>query len=158
MDISETTLPGVGKKHELELKTGDRVVVLTHNSGRRELLRKPTEDADPERLLELTDQEARILGTTLEGAYFQPVESGDDATMFADDRMLDWIDFTEQSSIVGDEVGAIPEDVIVLAIHRDGELLTGTPPETTFEPGDTVVIAGTRDAVVEFEDRASDEA
>jgi len=55
MDVTETDLPGVGKKHEIELRSGVRAVVLTQNTGDRELLCKHETDVDPERLLELTD-------------------------------------------------------------------------------------------------------
>jgi len=54
---------------------GGQAVILIHNPGKRELMQKQNVDADPERLLELTDQESRVLGTVLEGAYFQPVAS-----------------------------------------------------------------------------------
>ena len=38
----------------------------------------------------------------------------------------------------------------VVAIDRDGEVLTDIGPETTVEAGDTVVVAGTDEAMVEF--------
>lgn len=159
MDVSETDLPGVGKKHEIALKSGVLAVVLTHNSGKRELMRKQDAEADPERLFEVTDQEARVLGTVLEGAYFQPVESDDDETMFADDMMIDWLSIAETSPIAGDGVSAaVPEGITVLAIHRDDELITGSPPSTDFRPGDTVIVAGKQDAVVAFEETVAGEA
>lgn len=152
MDVSETDLPGVGKKHEIPLKSGAQAIVLTHNSGKRELMRRQNADADPERLLELTDKESRVLGTVLEGAYFQPVGTGDDETMFADNMILDWLTVTDTSPIVGSDVSAaVPEDVTVVAIYRDGHVVTGSPPATTFQSGDTVIVVGERDAVGAFE-------
>jgi len=152
MDVSETDLPGVGKKHEMTLRSGDRAVILTHNSGKRELMRKQDVDADPERLLELTDQESRVLGTVLEGAYFQPVESGDDETMFADDMMIDWITITSSSPVLGETVSAmVPNDVTVLALYQSDELITGSFTDTTFQADDTVIVAGTQDAVAAFD-------
>jgi TrkA domain protein len=152
MDVSETDLPGVGKKHEIALRSGDRAVILTHNSGKRELMRKQDVDADPERLLELTDQESRVLGTVLEGAYFQPIESGDDETMFADDMMIDWITITSSSPILGETVSdMIPDDITVLALYQSNELITGSFTETTFQADDTVIVAGTQDAVAAFD-------
>lgn len=158
MDISETTLPGVGKKHELKLKSGELAIVLTHNSGKRELLKKENADADPDRLLELTNQEARNLGSVLEGAFFQPVESGGDETMFADDMMIDWLDITEDSPAVGRDVTTvIPDELTVLAIHRNDTLISGSPPESSLEPGDTIILAGQQDAIREFEKHLTDE-
>lgn len=152
MDVSETDLPGVGKKHEIVLRSGDKVVILTHNSGKRELMRKEDEAADPERLLELTDQESRVLGTVLEGAYFQPVESGDDETMFADGMMIDWITITESSPVVGETVSAtVPDDITVLALYQNNELITGPFTKTAFQADDTVILAGMQDAVAAFD-------
>ena len=38
----------------------------------------------------------------------------------------------------------------VVAIDRDGEVLTDIGPDTAIEEGDTVVVAGTDEAMVEF--------
>lgn len=156
MDVSETDLPGVGKKHEIALRSGDRAVILTHNSGKRELMRKQDVDADPERLLELTDQESRILGTVLEGAYFQPIESGDDETMFADDMIIDWITILESSPVIGETVSStVPDNVSVLAVYQNEELITDSFNETVFRADDTVIVAGTQDAVGAFDTQVS---
>ncbi|MDS0222447.1 potassium transporter TrkA [Haloarcula sp. S1AR25-5A] len=156
MDVSETDLPGVGKKHEIALRSGDHAVILTHNSGKRELMRKEDVDADPERLLELTDQESRVLGTVLEGAYFQPIESDDDETLFADDLMIDWITILESSPVIGDTVSATaPDNITVLAVYQNEELIADSFTETAFQAGDTVIVAGTQDAVGRFDAQVS---
>jgi TrkA domain protein len=36
-EVRETLLPGVGVRHEFTTSSGERVAVLTHRSGRREL-------------------------------------------------------------------------------------------------------------------------
>ena len=36
-EVRETMLPGVGVRHEFETADGERVAVLTHRGGRREL-------------------------------------------------------------------------------------------------------------------------
>lgn len=155
MRISETVLPGVGKKHELALRDGNVAAVITHNTGKRELLKKEHEDADAERLFDLTDQESRTLGTVLEGAYFQPVASEDKDTILSGDTIIEWLIVGKDAPALGDRIAdALPEGVKLLAIERGGELLTGEPPETTFEVGDVVIIAGGRDACTTFENQA----
>ena len=66
-------LSGVGTKLEIEIGTGERLVVVTHNTGKREVLLKTTEGADSEKPFEPPDRLARTVGTILAGAYFQPV-------------------------------------------------------------------------------------
>jgi TrkA domain protein len=69
MSIYETDIPGVGRKFELEL-TGDmRVVVIVHHDGRCELYHRDGPDADGEKILDLTGDQANKLGSILEGAY-----------------------------------------------------------------------------------------
>jgi TrkA domain protein len=156
MNITETDLPGVGKKHEIELRSDEIAVVVTYNTGKRELLKKENEDADTEKLFNLTDQEARTLGTVLEGAYFQPVKSGDVETILADGNVIEWIEVPDDSQIIGERVGdQTGKAVTAIAIQRDGELLTGEPPATTFQNGDVVVVVGSADACEAFEERTT---
>ena len=152
MDVTETDLPGVGKKHEIELRSGVRAVVLTQNTGDRELLCKHETDVDPERLLELTDREARVLGTVLEGAYFQPMESGDVGATFAEDMMIEWVTITESAPAVGKAVSTVvPDGVSVLALYQSEDLITDSFEETVLQPGDVIIVAGERDPVTAFE-------
>jgi TrkA domain protein len=45
-DVQETQLPGVGIRYDFVTKEGDRVGVLVHRSGRRELLLYQRDDPD----------------------------------------------------------------------------------------------------------------
>jgi hypothetical protein len=56
MTITESDLPGVGKKFEVDLGDGESLVVLIHNTGKREIYRRPDPDADSEKLFEFTDE------------------------------------------------------------------------------------------------------
>jgi TrkA domain protein len=45
MTVYETDVPGVGRKFEYELGGEDRLVVLIHHDGKREVFRRPSDDA-----------------------------------------------------------------------------------------------------------------
>jgi TrkA domain protein len=149
MDVTESDLPGVGKKHELDLG-GEAVVVITHNSGKRELYHRAEEDADSEKLLELTDRQARTLGTVLEGAYFQPVASDAVETLLAEGTLLEWYAVEADSPLVGEtlESAAVGRDTgaTVLAIQRDEEVIASPGPAAEVRPGDTLVVVGDRES------------
>jgi len=66
MPITESDLPGVGKKFEIDLDDGEMVVVI-HNTGKREVFRRPTPDADSEKVFEFSDDLARTIGSIIEG-------------------------------------------------------------------------------------------
>ncbi|MFC6726698.1 potassium transporter TrkA, partial [Halobium palmae] len=101
MTVYESDLPGVGKKHEIELGDDSRLVVVTHNTGKREVFRREDPDADSEKLFELSDSLARQVGTILEGAYFQPVRSDLIETALAGDTVLEWVAVDDDDPVAG---------------------------------------------------------
>lgn len=155
MSIEETSLPGVGKKHEVDLGDGSTLIIVTHNTGRREVFRRPDPDADSERLFEVSDKLARTIGTILEGAYFQPVESEEVETMLAKGLYIEWFNVAEGAPLAGRtleeaEVGA-ETGVQVVAIQREGDLLPSPRARTEIHPGDTLVVVGGEESCAAFE-------
>ncbi len=59
MTVYETDIPGVGHKFELELNSEERLIVIIHHDGRRELYRRPSENEDSVQLVSLTGKQAR---------------------------------------------------------------------------------------------------
>ncbi|WP_418281288.1 cation:proton antiporter regulatory subunit [Halorubrum sp. DTA98] len=156
MDVKESDLPGVGKKYEIEIGGGRWLVIITHNTGMRELHVKESEDADSEKLLELPDRLARMVGTILEGAYFQPVESDHVETLLTEGTLLEWYAIEEDSPIVGETLESADigkrTGITVVAIQRDDDVISAPGADETFEAGDTFVIVGDRESCHAFED------
>ena len=100
MTVYESDLPGVGKKFEIELGDDERLVVVIHNTGKREVFRR-SGDEDSVKLFELTDQLSRQVGSILEGAYFQPVVTDRTETMLDENTLLEWVRVAEGSEVVG---------------------------------------------------------
>ncbi|MFC4249495.1 cation:proton antiporter regulatory subunit [Natribaculum luteum] len=163
MTVYESDLPGVGKKYEIELEDGERLVVVTHNTGKREVFLKPEADADSDKLFELSDRLARTVGTILEGAYFQPVETERVETLLTEGTYIEWYSVASDGELAGQTIGdaRIREEtgVSIIAIQRDDEVITPPTPETRIEVGDTLVVVGSREDCKEFEKRlgSSDE-
>ncbi|AEH35687.1 cation:proton antiporter regulatory subunit [Halopiger xanaduensis] len=161
MTIYESDLPGVGKKFEVELENDERLVIVTHNTGKREVYLKENPDADGDKLFEVSDRLARKVGTILEGAYFQPVQAEAVETMLSDDTFLEWFNVTDTAEIAGQtlEEAAIRErtGVSVIAIQRGDDLISPPTPETVLEVGDTLVVVGEREECAEFETLLGDE-
>ena len=155
MSISETDLPGVGKKHEIELKDGQTLVIVTHNTGRRDLYLRPEGGSDGEKLFYLPDRLARTVGTILEGAHFQPIEDTDRSTMLGESTMLEWFDVEDGSDLDGRTLADILSDeaidVAVVAVERGDEVLLASDAGSAVRGGDTVIAAGTREHLEAFE-------
>ena len=148
MTIYEAEVPGVGHKFELEIDKDERVSVLIHHDGRREIYYRPSENADSEKLFSLTGKRARQLGTILEGAYFQPVEM-DEVQVPLGEAIIEWVDIDSSSSLVGQSLRAAnireQSGVSVIAIQRGEETIANPTPDTTIKGDDILVTLGTRD-------------
>jgi TrkA domain protein len=161
MTVYETDVPGVGHKFELELDGDERLIVLIHHDGKREVYLRPGENQDSQKLFSLTGKRARQLGSILEGAYFQPVEM-DDIQVPLGEAIIEWVDIDPSASIVGQSLQAanIREQtgVSIIAIQRDEETIANPPPNTTIEPEDILVSLGTRDEQQAFAEVTTSES
>lgn len=162
MTIYEADLPGVGKKFEVELDADRRLVIVIHNTGRREVFFRPTPDADSEKLFELSDQLAREVGTILEGAYFQPIEADRINTVIDEDSLLEWENIGENSPLVGQTLREAELrnriGISVLAIQREEEIITNPDPGAEIRAGDTLIVVGDRASLDEFDSYLSDDS
>lgn len=154
MTVYESDLPGVGKKFEVELDEDERLVIVTHNTGKREVFHR-LGDADSEKLFELSDQLARQVGTILEGAYFQPVATATTEMMLDDDTLFEWVSVLEGSDLAGHTLAELnfreTTGASVVAIQRDDETESNPGADTTVRAGDTLVVIGPRTACDEVE-------
>jgi TrkA domain protein len=155
MDVIESDLPGVGKKHEVDLGDGTSLVIVTHNTGQRELYLKPDDDSDSEKLVEFSDRMARMVGTILEGAYFQPVQSEHVETMLSEGTLLEWYGVDGSSPLVGETLESAhvgrETGVTVVAIQRGQDVLSAPGSQTEIRAGDTLVVVGNRESCDAFE-------
>ena len=149
MDISETDLPGVGKRFEVDIGDDESAVVVVHNTGRRELFVRPEPSADAEELLNLSDKEARIIGSILEGAHFQPVATDHTATQIGDNVMLEWYTLDEASPLVGQTLAEADvrnaTGATVAAIERGEDVIQSPEAEFAAEADDQFIVVGTRE-------------
>lgn len=150
-EVYETKLPGVGVRHDFETDDGQRVGVIVHRTGRREIV--VYDGADPDvctPMLDLTASDTRTLGELL-GAS-QVVEAVGAVQHDIDGLAIEWIPLGDDAAAVGTtiEKGAYRTHTgsSIVAVVR-GELSVPAPaPDFTFEAGDTVVAVGTTEGLV----------
>lgn len=160
MTVYESDLPGVGRKFEIDIGDGAQLVIVIHNTGKREVYRKPDPDADAEKVFEASNQLSQTIGSILEGAKFQPVEVDHEGTMLPGDTVIEWYKVGADSSVAGRELGdgLIRDqlDVLVVAIQRGDDIISSPGPDTIIEPADVLVVIGPQDDVLEFESLVSE--
>jgi TrkA domain protein len=99
--ISESNLPGVGRKFQIETTSGDRLVVVIHDDGRREIYhfdRKRLDRADS--VVTLTDGEARQIAGIIGGLSYVPKALAP-TELILDDLVLEWFTIEPGSASIG---------------------------------------------------------
>lgn len=149
-EIDETALPGIGVRYDIRTDTGDRLGVLVHRGGRRELF--VYDAADPDRCagtIDLHENEARsvaeLLGpsqvVTRLAAMQQEIEG----------LVIDWIAVDPSSVLAGSTLRGSAvhthTGASVVAILRHEEALPAPGAEDTIEADDVLVAVGTLEGV-----------
>ncbi len=153
MQVREHDLPGVGKKFALATAEGDRMTVIIHNSGDREVYHFRGGEDFPFHSVRLDDAEARKLGAILGGAYFQPPVA-ESMEMVLGQLSVEWFRVEADSPLAG---RSIRESEIrgrtgasVIAILRGGAAQPNPDPSATMAAGDTLMVVGDREQVGRF--------
>ena len=145
IDLRETRLPGVGVKYTLRLDDGDRLAIIMHNDGQRELYVFQGDDEDPRAVVRLDDDEARQLGAVLGGAYERP-KIVEDLEMALGELTIEWLRVPDDSPTIGKTLAECgfraKTGITVIAILREPESISGAQPDDVVKRGDTLVTVG----------------
>jgi len=160
MTVYETDVPGVGRKFELDVGRGARAVVLLHHDGRVELFRRPSPEADSQKVFDLDSTAANRLGSILEGAYFESVDT-EQLEIPVGGGIIEWVEIGENSPVAGRTLAEADlraeTGVSVIAVQRGDETVPNPAGGFEIRPGDLLVTLGTRKQQAAFADRCAPE-
>jgi TrkA domain protein len=150
MDIQETALPGLGLRHDFTTRSGRQLGVVTHRSGRRDLLIYDRADPDAcQEVVQLTDEEADALAELLGAARI--VEHLADLQQQVEGLAIDWLPIRPGSPFAGrtiaDTQARSRTGVSIVAVLRDSKATPAPTPHFRLEPDDTLVVVGTTGGV-----------
>jgi len=153
MDIQETSLPGVGLRHEFTTKAGRQLGVVTHRTGRRDLLVYDRDDPDAcQEVVQLTEEEADALAELLAAARL--VEHLTGLTQRIEGLAIDWLPIRPGSPYAGrpiaDTQARSRTGVSIVAIVRGDGAIPAPTPDIRLEPDDTLVVVGTGNGIKEL--------
>jgi len=143
VDLRETRLPGVGVKYTIRTAQGERLAVIQHNEGQREIyFFRRANDEEPTAVIELHDDEARQLGAIIGGAYERP-KVVEELEMALGELHIEWIPVPDDSPAIGRTLAECRlrarTGVTVIAILREPEPVSGAQPQDLVQRGDTLV-------------------
>jgi TrkA domain protein len=145
-EIKEVKLPGVGVRYEFETEDGERVEVLLHRSGRREIYVSTSDDPDEfRRVLALGQSDARTLAELL--GVGRVAEQLVELQQRIEGLVIDWLPVRDDSPLAGHTIGEARirtrTGVSVVALVRKDEAVPAPGPESVMEADDYLVVVGT---------------
>lgn len=151
-DVTETVLPGVGVRHEFTTEDGDRVGVLVHRGGRREVLLYDQRDPDAAAALVLSSEDARTIAELLGASQVSAAVTA--VQQQIEGLAIEWLEVHEGSPAVGTTIGdgmyRTRTGASIVAVIRGDTSVPAPAPEFAFEAGDVVVAVGTTDNLDEL--------
>ena len=147
--ISEAFLPGVGRKFQVETISGDRLVVVIHDDGTRELYHFTRRNMErPASVLRLTDGEARQIAGIIGGLTYVP-RNLPMAEVILGDLVLEWFTIEPGAACIGRTIRDLQARTrtgasIVSIIEADQTKRTNPEAGTVLNEGATLILAGDR--------------
>ena len=146
--MEETQLPGVGVRHDFVTHRGERVGMITHRTGHRELLIYDRDDPDSCReTLRLEEDDVRTLSDMLGGSHV--TEHLTELEQSVEGLTIDWVRVGQTSACSGRPIGDLDlrtgVSASIVAVLRDGQSVPAPQPDFALHEGDTAVVVGTKD-------------
>jgi TrkA domain protein len=133
--VRETFLPGVGHKFQIEATSGDRIVIIIHDDGTRELYHFTRKNPDRvASVVTLADSEARQIAGIIGGLTYVP-KSLPSAEIVIDDLLLEWYTIGP-GSVTGASIVSIIEPNRIKRLNPEAD--------TLLNEGATLILAGDR--------------
>jgi len=151
-DVEETLLPGVGARHDFTTTEGQRLGVIVHRTGVRELLIYGQDDPDAcAHTLRLEGDNLRVLVELLGGT--QIVERLANLQYSVEGLAIDWLSLPANSASIGTTLGSTAmrtrTGVSIVAVLRGEATIPSPEPDLVFEAHDVAVVVGTPEGILQ---------
>lgn len=153
--IEETPLPGVGIRLDFTAEDGNRIGVVHHRSGRKNLFVCPPNDPDTAMVsLNLSDDDSHALAEALGGSTV--IANLSDLQQRVEGLAIDWLSVDAGTPYAGRTIGdariRTRTGVSVVAVIRGNEPHPAPGPDFHIEASDTLVVVGTPEGIKTVDD------
>ncbi|MER0467072.1 cation:proton antiporter regulatory subunit [Bacillus cabrialesii subsp. cabrialesii] len=152
MRVRESELPGIGQKVEMITRNHDKISIIIHHDGRRELYYFDENDHEEcVASVQFDDAEARQISAILGGMAYKPkaLESVEAAL---GDLIIEWFKAETGAPAVHHTIGDLDAGqeyhvTVIAIIKKNQEKQLHPRSDTVIDEGDTLVISGERDGL-----------
>ena len=150
--FSESDLPGIGKKISCTTHSKEKLVLLIHHDGKREVYIMDN-DGEPQANVTLLDEEARRLGGFLSGVMYKP-KAVENLELALEGVRIDWYKIEKDSPVIGKAIGGLGirkrTQVSIIAVLRGDTHIPNPSSDYVFQEGDTCVVIGKPERFKDF--------
>lgn len=144
--VRETHLPGVGVRHEFDTEDGQKIGVVVHRDGRREILVYDADDPDAcSSMMQLSASDTRTVAELLGASTVTEAVAAVQHDI--EGLAIEWISVTDISPAVGTTIQdgqyRTRTGSSIVAIIRGSESVPAPEPSFEFVAGDVAVAVGT---------------
>jgi TrkA domain protein len=155
VEVEQTALPGIGLRHEFTTHSGRRIGVISHRTGRRDLVIYSKDDPDRAcEAVKLNDEEADALVELLGAPRI--VARLNQAHAEVEGLVSLQLPIPATSPYVnrpmGDARVRTRTNASIVAIVRNGQVYASPGPDFVLLPGDIVVVVGSAGSTAEVGD------
>jgi TrkA domain protein len=148
LEIEESPLPGIGLRHDFPTAAGRRIGVISHRTGRRDLVVYSQDDPDAcSETISLTGEEsdalAELLGAPRIVARLTALHQQVEGLVSKRIKVGPTSPYTGRT--LGDTEARSRTGASIVAVVHAGEVFTSPAPDFTFSDGDAVVVVGTEE-------------
>lgn len=141
----------MGVRHDFVTAHGQRIGVILHRSGHRELLVYDDRDPDACRdVVRLEEEDTRALAELLGASQVMETLT---RVQSLEGLTIDWLPVEPGAACANSEIGHTDirerTGVTIVAVVRDGQTISSPPPTFRLQPGDTAVAIGTPEGIKE---------
>lgn len=148
-EVTEISLPGVGVRHEFTTSRGERLAVLSHRGGWRDILVYRREDPDASTtVLHLDASDAQTLAELLGAVHIAEALV---AVQRVQGLGLDWFTISADSRAAGQTIGQgryrTHTGASIVAVVRGDSSIPAPGPDFVLQAGDVAVAVGTTEGL-----------
>jgi TrkA domain protein len=152
-DVEETRLPGVGIRYDFMTRDHERLGVIAHTAGHRDLLLYGEDDPDAcSHVVRLSEDDTSTLADLLGASHVK--ERLTDIQQSVEGLTIDWLPVEEDAACAGRTIATtdskLDAEVSIVAVIRGKQTIASPAADFRLQPGDTAVAVGTPQAIREL--------